>query len=654
MTDRPPVTKRHRPRLLPELLGGVALLWVHTAVATAERPATETGAPRSESNTSQTVATEQAEAEAEDRADGTTGLSSYEQTTLAEVLSRRGWELESAPEGKLVERIETVTLDVFENRDPVPTWLNWFHTASRPDIIEQEVLNRPSQPFSWRLVRETSRNLRALRQLSLVLVVPIKSRFPNRVRLLVITKDVWSLRLNSQYRIKNGEVEYLVLQPSEENLGGYHLRIAGQYIYELTTHTFGGSVSTSRLGGSRLAVVASANGIVNRDTGRTEGSLGSFAFGQPLYSADSKWAFGTTMAWDTRVTRRLLPRPSGGYAMRTYDAPETPVDDRLPYRYHSREMSWQTYVTRSFGTRTKLDISTGIECLLRQYDPSSLLRDGYSPVAVRSFQTGALPRSDVRIGPFATVETHGSRFVSLYDVEILGLQEDFRLGHHAFVKGYVGNTEAQATRDVLGLSAGADYTISLGGSLGRLWTIHTAEFSRGRGGDDRLLQAGVRVITPPLGIGRLVYDGGTVLRYRNYHNYRYALGGDTRLRGYPSQQFLGTSLLTSNLEFRTRSVDVLSVLLGLVGFYDVGDAFDYGHTPRPKHSVGFGGRATIPQLQRVVGRLDVAFPLTPAAAAGPTRWPAVDILFSLNGQAFTMPASHPTTAATPLLANDPS
>ena len=155
--------------------------------------------------------------------------SPYELETLDAALAQRGLELEPAPEGKLIESVDLVVLDVLEKRDPphrvwppLTGFLNWFHTTTKPHVIEREVLLGVGQPWKQTLVDETAKNLRNARQLSLVMCVPVKGRAPGSVRMLVITKDVWSLRLNSNYRFAGGRLQYLLLQPSEENLFGMH------------------------------------------------------------------------------------------------------------------------------------------------------------------------------------------------------------------------------------------------------------------------------------------------------------------------------------------------------------------------------------------------------------------------------------------------
>lgn len=576
-------------------------------------------------------------------------LSPYERDILSSVLANRDLKIEDHPEGKSIDGIEIETMEVFGAADPIPDWVNWFHTTSRKPTIEREVLLRSGQPYDQGLVEESARNLRTLNQVSLVIIVPVQSEQSDHVRLLVITKDVWSLRLNSSFRVRNGTFEYLALQPSETNLAGTHLSLAGQYIYDLSTNTFGGTVSHQRLFGSRIRATLKINAIQYRKTGVFEGSYGALAFGQPLYSTQTKWAWGTSMAWLNEVNRPLRPDPSGTYVPRTYRDPSALELGSIPYRYHARALTWQTFVTRSYGSRQKSNLSFGAEALQRNVDANLLVREGYSEDLVRRFEQNALERKDVRIGPFLMLETYRNDFISLFDLETLGLQEDYQLGPRAFVKVYGGSKRALATRDVVGVTTALQYSASLRGSLLRFWTSHSTELTPQARNDDGLIQGGLRLVSPSVGFGRFVFDTGGLFHYHNSRNLRFALGGDRRLRGYPSEQFLGHHLAVSNLEFRTRSVRLIDVLFGLVGFYDVGDAFDATSQLRPKHAIGCGIRATAPQFQRVVGRLDLAFPLTRPLASMGESWSSVTWFLAIEGQAFPFPTVQSSPSRTPLL-----
>ena len=252
------------------------------------------------------------------------------------------------------------------------------------------------------------------------------------------------------------------------------------------------------------------------------------------------------------------------------------------------------------------------------------------------FLTRQVERSDTRIGPFARLDLYRNEYVSLVDVETLGLQEDFPIGYRLLLKGYAASQRAQSSRDVMGVVAGLSYTWPLQNGLAMAWGIHSLEATPNSNQNDAVIQGGVRVVTPFVGPLRVVYDGGALSRYRDYLHVRYALGGDTRLRGYPSQYFIGSNFITSNLEVRARPLRLWTVLFGLAGFYDAGDSFDNWQSVRPKHSLGLGIRAPFPQFQRIVGRLECAFPLDRPTLPG-QHWGSVDVLLTVEGQPFATP-----------------
>ena len=556
--------------------------------------------------------------------------SEYEQETIDNALEAVDGERDPDPEGKVIEEVEIVTLDVIEKRDPAPGFLNWFHATSRPGVVERELLLGQGDRYEQRRVDETSRNLRAIRQFSVVLIVPVKGSAPDRVKLLVVTKDIWSLRLNSNFRVTDGQLEFLLVQPSEENLLGAHHTVSTQFVYELDTMSFGGRFLDRRLGGHELVFLADANVIVNRESGEAEGSFGGFQYGKPLVSTETEWGWGTLVAWQSEITRRFV-----GLRQDTFDAESTALDDALPYEFDTDLLFWQTSVTRSYGRRDKTNLTFGLEANRRAFE--SRIPAGNDARVVREFEEEVLPTSDTRIGPFVQLDANSTRFHRVLDFNALGLQEDYQLGHQVVLKLYPAFETASSSRDMLGIFSGLAYTLPVGDGLARAYGSSTIELARDDAESDGQAEGGVRLVTPTLGFGRFVYDGGVLHRYRDYLNRQFALGGEGRLRGYFTRAFIGKDVVASNLEFRTRSIQLFTVQLGAAVFWDAGDAFDGFADMRLKHGAGIGLRGLFPQLDKVVGRLDVAFPLTQVSTleAGGT---SVVLTF---GQAFPMPMVNP-------------
>ena len=556
--------------------------------------------------------------------------SPYEEESIALATEERGLTVDNDPEGKIVERIEVVTFDTIEPRDPAPGFLNVFHTISKPRVIEREVLLRPGDRYRKILADETARNLRLLQQLTVVIVVPTRGSTPDRVVLLVITKDVWSLRLNSDFRYSSGGLEKLIVQPSETNLAGLHHSASLRFEMDPASMSFGAAYTIPRLTDARLLATAQGNVIINRDSSEAEGSYGGFILGHPLLSTLSKWSWETRTIWLYEVTRRFVNARISGF-----DAEVTPQRDGIPDVYRTRRVVHRTGVTRSFGWATKNDIGVGAEYDHRAYELPDL--STYAPEAVNEYRERRLPTNDTRVSPYVQWQGYATDYLRILDFERLGLQEDYRLGHGVVVKAYPASADLGSSRTLFGLFAGGQYTIPFIDGFARVAVESQTEVE-----SDRLADASIqghwRVVTPRLGFGRLLVDTLVLHRYRNYLNRKVFLGGESRLRGYPSNYDEGASLVSNNIEYRSRPVEILSLQLGGAAFFDVGDAFDDVNRMRIKKSVGFGMRALFPQLDRVVFRLDVGFPVT-AGRLPPGVSPAS--FFVSFGQAFSVPQVEP-------------
>ena len=540
--------------------------------------------------------------------------SDYELETLQTVLRGRTGEHESsslldpAPDGKQVEGVDVVVLNIIEPRDPAPELLNRFHVNTRKVVVARELLVRVGDRYHQRLVDESVRSLRNSRQLSLVMCVALRGRRADTVRLLVIVKDVWSLRLNTNLRIKGGQLEYLFLQPSEENLFGTHRVASGAFSYRPDVITFGGRFIEPRLADSRYRWAADANLIINHSSGQLEGSYGSVQYGVPLYSLRSKWAWGADVFWRSEIYRRYV-----GVELESFDATATPAVEAIPYVYDSDTMGGSFTVTRSFGYQVKHDLQFGIRADRNVYRAKDL--SGTDPAARQEFIDTVLPVTDTRVGPFLRYHLHLNSFCSLLNIESMGLQEDYRLGPELITQVQPVLSWLGSSRDLINFYTAASQTWRLGDGLLRTYSLAALELDLvGRRISSAELRAGLRMVSPPFGIGRLIIDGALIARPRNYLNLQDSLGGGDRLRGYPSGAFIGKDLLVSNIEFRSRPVRLWTVQADAVAFFDTGDAFDGYAALSPKQGAGFGLRFVFPQLERAVTRIDWGFALTPEDA----------------------------------------
>src|SRR5438309_10919147 len=67
---------------------------------------------------------------------------------------------------------------------------------------------------------------------SVIALVPVKSKQPGKVDLLVVTRDVWSLRFNSQYTYQEGSLTNLTVSISENNFLGHRALFSGGIVMD--------------------------------------------------------------------------------------------------------------------------------------------------------------------------------------------------------------------------------------------------------------------------------------------------------------------------------------------------------------------------------------------------------------------------------------
>ncbi len=566
-------------------------------------------------------------------------FSPYEHRAIDDALASLHTTIDDAPEGKTLEGIDVVSLDVLDHNDPVPalaaSLVNTIHVTTKHYVVDREILLRVGQAYKSVVVEESVRNLRLLPQLSLVVGIATRGSDRDHVRLLVITKDVWSLRLNWDLQLSSSGLEDLVIQPSEENFLGTHQVGSLYFERDPATLTFGAGYHAPRVSGTRSVIDASANVIVNHVNGTLEGSYGELLAYQPLFSARTEWAWDSLVAWNQLTARRFI----GVYEAAYEAGPGT--NDLVPWEYRVRTYDAQESITRSFGWNSKHDISLGGFVDVREYKTTQL-DSQVNPGAVARFFAANVPRSDDRVAPFLQYHGYETRFIRVLDFQTLGLQEDYRLGHEVFVRFTPVTRALGSTRDFVGVYAAASYTIPIGNGLLR-GSIESATDAEPDRLSDASISGGFQLVSPSFGIGRVVYDTHALSRYRNYMNTQTFLGGDGQLRGYPSNFFVGKDVVTSNFEFRTMPVEIFHAAeLGGALFYDVGDAFNGWSNLRPAQSTGFGIRTLFPQLDRLVFRADVGFPLGEASRLpGVSPWS----FFIAFGQAFGLPSL--TSAALP-------
>jgi hypothetical protein len=556
-------------------------------------------------------------------------------------------EREANPDGLRIESVEIVRQPVFDDDDPIPDIVNVLHAQTREHVIRRELLFEAGDVYAAEVVEETLRNLQLIQQFGVVVIVALKGSTPGSVRVVVIVRDIWSLRLNSQLQGTPTNITYLFVNPLENNLFGLRAQLGAQFALQPDRYTLGVLGSYPRLFDSKVDAYGVVNVHVNTASGETEGSLGSFALHQDLVALSDKWAFLVGGAWSIEQTRLL---DSGGVRI-DYGWPPSAEIFTDPYLSYGIPVQYATHivrtggeVSRAFGVADKTILTWGVELIRRNYEATPF--PAASPADFARFVREEVPVSDTRLSPFFQVEHRTTRYHSARDVETLELQESFALGEAVALRVYPAARGAGSSRDLFGTVAWLAYTWPLGDGLLRALGSSSIEAANDAK-HQALSQGALRVVTPKYRFFRAVLDAAFVSTHQNYLNRKLVLGGETRPRGYMIGAFRADSGVAGSLELRTTSIDVLSARVGAVLFYDVGGV---GDTMRQalattrysddalglRQSVGLGARVLFPQINRASFRVDWAAPLTAGRGRRPDR-PLPGAIYFTFGQAFDLP-----------------
>lgn len=505
-----------------------------------------------------------------------------------------------SPEGKRIEGILIVSEDVVAASDPYPRPVNGIHFTTRDFIVRQELVVREGELFDGARLEESARNLRRLFILAIAQIVPVEGT-DGGIALLVVTKDLWSIRLNSEYILVGNVLELLRLRPTEQNFFGLNAQLAGDLLLRLDTVSLGESLAYPRLFGTVLAVNETSAVVVNRHTQKAEGSRGGLSIGKPLYTLEDTWGFNVAAGWDVERQRIFqgprvlqLPLPGGGTVADAYD---------------QRTVRGSVVATRSYGMQYKTNASLGWGGYSNAFTVP-LAAGG--PVARSYFAASALPRSESASYLLTSLQAFEARYAVMHDVRTFALAEDHQLGYSAVATLHWADPAfASALRFVEG-GASAGYTALAGGDLVSVTGAVAARWQVGARGVglsgtfvNRRASFQVSNISPPWGIGRVVTRVLCEEKKDDLNHYPLFLGGDNGLRGTPAQDQAGTRRLLANVEYRTRPLELWTLHLGLVFFYDAGTAYD--GSPSWTHVVGLGLRALFPQFDVSPIRIDFGY-----------------------------------------------
>ncbi|MDB4956311.1 MAG: putative outer membrane protein [Myxococcales bacterium] len=557
----------------------------------------------------------------EARCDWAQTFSSLERSSVLRVLSQRGYELEPEPWGKVIGHVNVFNEDVFAEKN----WLQFFnfiHYTTRDSAIRSELTINAGEVWDPERVAESARNIRDPLYSSVIALVPVKSTEPGKVDLLVVTRDVWSLRFNSNYTFQEGSLTNLTISLSENNFLGHRALLAGGIVMDQGSIAVGPIFIDKNLLGKHLDLrvrvdeiftrralaPGDSKGIQDGSTFHAEGKDATITLARPVWSLATRWGWGTSFTY-----RDAINRVFNSTQLRAFDNPATPEHRSIGEQYRMKQWSVNANAITQWGRDFKQQLSFGNTVASQR--PSLLpnfpdnIDSGGERLERTAFIRGVLPRSELISSVFLEYAFFVPRYRTLRNVGTYELAEDVRIGPDLDVSLAQGLKILGSDSNFQRPSLALGWTFPLGGDG---FVRPSAGISlRVQDGTtiDNTASAQVRAATPTYRYFRVIAQSLIETRWHDTQNAFYVAGSNAGLRGFRINQFFGDRHASTQIEARSIPFPLWVFRMGGVLFYELGGAADTFKALQLHHDVGFGLRVLIPQTSREVFRFDLAFPL---------------------------------------------
>jgi hypothetical protein len=554
-------------------------------------------------------------------------LGRLERESVDDALAGAPLIIDPRPQGKRIGRIDVRNQEVFSPRDRGVRWLNALHRTTRNEVLARELTVKQGQVYDEDLVQESIRHLQSPPELeiegevvyapewsSVVAILPVVSPRAGEVDLLVVTRDIWSLRFNTEFDYQQDTLAHLEMSLAENNLLGWRKHVSANFVLDQGTKAFGPTYFDPNIRGTRLMLFASALFWHSRADGRYEGNNQTFALRYPLYALDSRWGAGLDVTHGDIVSRRFR-----GNDLWLEDLPGTPERELLPHIFRARTATIDAGVVRSFrGSVIVQRFQLGHRFQRRH---AAVLADfpGDDAAADLFLETYA-PLPEQRSEPYLGYELFTPRYAVLRDLDSFDLRENRRLGPSVAARLWYGLPALGSDVRAPGAEISAGWATDAGVAFAELFASASARLRDGDLVDQRLYAEAFLASPIAGGLGRLVLGGQMEIARADTEKTVFLVGGRTGLRGYAIGDFKGPAMAVGHVELRSAALSIRSQRLGAVLFYDVGHAASSASDLIARHDAGLGLRWLVPQLNSSVIRLDWAFASHRTALTEP-GWP---------------------------------
>ena len=505
-----------------------------------------------------------------------------------------------APEGRPVCAVKTFREDPFVLSERVPLWLNRFHATTSEQTLLDLARVQPNAVWTDGLRLDLARRMATPAILAVAVAAPVVSTScDDGVDLLLVTRDMWSLRFIARPELDGNQITRVTLGATENNLAGEHLQLALVAYKDRDFWELGPVIQKRRIAGTMLAGGLSASAIFTPGLDLEPGYRANATLGLPVETAADSFGWSLSAAAQNRLFAIY-----DGAEVAQFDNADTSAVEATDEIWRSQSAAALFSTTFARGTAWRQLYTP----YLSWSEASSELASTSDDTLRAAFKQQVLPDDERRVGPGLRWTLFEARYRSLQDYRLFGLSEELRDGPTVTLDASFSDPLLGATRATQDLSADLSWNgAPLGDDLLRLAAGGALSF--GDGLENTIGWTELRAVTPPKLAGRLHLRAGWIERGLNRARSYETMGGDQALRGFAPSALRSEGLLRANLEWRSLPLRSFLARVGGVLFVDAATARGDANTDAALLSAGLGLRSFVPQAASFVWSVDLGFPL---------------------------------------------
>lgn len=552
-------------------------------------------------------------------------LSELERKNVQMVLTNLHRQHEDMPEGKKIGHVLIVTLKPFLPEEKILSWTNLFHVNTKDFIIKQDLSVKEGDVYHKDKVLISELKLRSNSIRSIAVIVPLVNpqNKSTHVDLLVLTKDIVSVGISNSFDYTADHLNSFNLSIGENNFLGLNQGIHVGYNLNQTAHEFYGKYYYPKIMQTKWSLSLKPGIVFLRNGFNYDGFFFDAKVKKAIDYKKNPWGFSLEISGESKTKEKFK-----GSKIDTIEVDETSKKS-IKKSYKNKNYQWDVMFSRGIFPNKKDEQQIFFGHGLNIKNPQISSKQNLSSSEKIIFEEKVLPKREKESFLVLGYKFYQNQFLSLYDYDTLGLQENIRLGGYFKLSLDLSSKLIMSDHNFVRPLVSASYTKSfLKDGFVSLEGLAQTRFEKAF--EDNVGSMKFSLVSPKL------FDYLRLVHYTTFKsinssrdNLSLSLGSSNGLRGVDSNYYNGDQAIKLNFEARSKGINLPYLALGFNAFYDTGAAFKEFKTSSLAHIIGVGLRGLFPQIDSEVFRIDVGYVMF-----GPSKKERSFVVSFGTGQAF--------------------